>query len=813
MNNKHKKINNERKHTITIIAILATGLLMGPALVFGIDSDNLFEIGPAQEADILGDGIITNGPDWADLFDANGIPTNSFPAIAASFSMDQISVSSLTDDTTFAGGSGSNKNGDSITTWNWATGNVPAKDDMSNVYAYATTNPENNHLIIYSGFERLDPSGDSHIDIEFFQDQIALDEDIPCDVTPCDFVGNRTPGDLIISMDFIKGGSIGEVSIREWNGVDFDVIETLDTEGCNADDTACAFNNGGFIDGGPWPNLDRHGDIITDIEQNAFTEFGMDVTALLDETPCISSFMGKTRSSQSFTAELKDFTPPTEFNICSAFITISPDDVNEVNQPHTFTITANTKIGNVVSPADDGTIVTVDLTDANGATSNVSTDTCFSGIINGACDVTFTSDTTGTVTGHASAEITIGGTTFFVETDGIGSNSGDAVKRFVDAFITIEPDDINSIGESHTFTVSVNQDTGFGNGFTSVDDGTIVNVVLTDSNGAINSISSETCSTGTIGGICDVTFTSDTTGTVTGNATVTLLIDGVTLIRITDGAGNNSDDAIKEFVAGTLAWSKVDNAGMLQGGAIFEVCRTHDFNTETMLFDPITPECVDVTDDTDGVVGPGIDQDADAGEFLLVDLVLGRYTVDETVPPAGFAADPKIETAEITLANPDEIITESFHNQRPMIKITEFGYTNTPTGMPTQGIVSGITAYSINVKNFGGADALTTVSLVSSVPNGLDSGVFQYVSSAGPAGVIEPTSGSDCVVECTVVWSDLILAPNSEITFMVTVEYSTVPDDTEIDANLTTTYTTTTDGFERTASGSPALIAFTTQLD
>ena len=35
-------------------------------------------------------------------------------------------------------------------------------------------------LIIYSGFERIAPEGDSHIDIEFFQNPVALDEAVPC---------------------------------------------------------------------------------------------------------------------------------------------------------------------------------------------------------------------------------------------------------------------------------------------------------------------------------------------------------------------------------------------------------------------------------------------------------------------------------------------------------------------------------------------------------------------------------------------------------------------------------------------------------
>ena len=46
---------------------------------------------------------------------------------------------------------------------------------MTNVYAYATFDADGD-LIIYSGFERIAPEGDSHVDIEFFQDPVALDE-------------------------------------------------------------------------------------------------------------------------------------------------------------------------------------------------------------------------------------------------------------------------------------------------------------------------------------------------------------------------------------------------------------------------------------------------------------------------------------------------------------------------------------------------------------------------------------------------------------------------------------------------------------
>src|SRR5205823_3888541 len=50
----------------------------------------------------------------------------------------------------------------------------------------------------------------------------------------------------------------------------------------------------------------------------------------------------------------------------------------------------------------------------------------------GQFQVTFTSNTAGTVTGHASSTLSVAGSAAFtVQTDGIAPNSGDAVKTFV----------------------------------------------------------------------------------------------------------------------------------------------------------------------------------------------------------------------------------------------------------------------------------------------------------------------------------------------------------------------------------------------
>ena len=593
--------------------ILLAGLLIGFPMTAAVHDDNLFELGGVQAANILGDDNAANGPDWGfvagtsddGLFNAAGQLAGPLPAggIDAKFIIDDTSQKGASDKTTFSGAGGSNKNNDPIfgagDTWHWDSGNVPAKDDLVNVYAYATVNPANGHLVIYSGFERLDPSGDSHIDIEFLQDDIALDEAPPCndpgsDPTPCSFTSSttngRTAGDLIVSMDFTTGGGIGEFSIREFTGTEYVLVEpALTTEGCDSGDTACAFNNGVSINGGPWPNIDKSGTVITNIPKNGFTEFGIDVTGLIgegEEVPCITTFMGKTRSSQSFTAELKDFAGPAGFNICSANISIAPDATNEVGQEHTFTVEVNQDKLGVETPAVDGTIVTV---------------------------------------------------------------------------------------------------------------------TLTDSEGAVNEISSDTCaSPGTVGGTCSITFTSNTPGTVTGHASADVAVDGQVIHVETDGTGQNSDDAVKIFVG------------------------------------------------------------------------------------------------------------------RPILKITEFGYANEPTGTPKSGVVNGTATYTATIKNFGNVAALMNVSLTSGIQGGvLSSGSLLYVGSTGPAGVTEPAADTSCVAGCTATWNEVSLAIGATQTFTIAVEYEQVPDGTVVEGDLTAKYDTDAgiSSAIREASGSPANITFTVQSD
>jgi hypothetical protein len=197
-------------------------------------------------------------------------------------------------------------------------GNVPAKDDLSNVYLYLASN-EADELILYAGLERLDPSGDSHIDIEINQSLVDLDSQPPCEST-CRFIGQKTDGDILAVMDFENGGALGFVEVYRWSesNAEWQFIQAVNNgsgEGCNAGtaehpaDSVCAFNNGDIIPNGSkegnewveggWDSYNRQGNVIHDLEPNAFTEMGINITQLFGEAPCFTSVMAKSRSSSS----------------------------------------------------------------------------------------------------------------------------------------------------------------------------------------------------------------------------------------------------------------------------------------------------------------------------------------------------------------------------------------------------------------------------------------------------------------------------------------------------------------------------------
>src|SRR5207244_432549 len=119
-------------------------------------------------------------------------------------------------------------------------------------------------VIIYGGLERESPNGDSYVDLEFFKSPVDVcrDNSTPPQPQPTCFTGVRSDGDIIISMNFVKGGGLGDVEIRKFSTATNsygDSVATAVGQGCfdangGSGDDICAFNNGGNIDGGPWVN-------------------------------------------------------------------------------------------------------------------------------------------------------------------------------------------------------------------------------------------------------------------------------------------------------------------------------------------------------------------------------------------------------------------------------------------------------------------------------------------------------------------------------------------------------------------------------
>jgi Prealbumin-like fold domain len=924
----YKKQRGRRLLTALATVGLLAGTLATASAVLAVHNTGVFQMdGNAQT-------IVQSTPpaleDWdlickahpADCSFAAGVtpPAGTTTATSSSFTTDGVNASIFT--------GGGSKDPQDLPNWSWKDGSVPDKDNLLHAFAarYSTTPSTTCPVtgaattcdLLYFGSDRFDNSGDAQQGFWFFQHKVVANGANGTFVDAAGAPATHTNGDILIVSDFSNGGTTSIVNVYRWFNGGLTFVAGGPNQLCAPSlgtDPFCGIVNptNGTI--APWLFTDKSGNHT--YLQGEFYEAGINLSdpSINLANECFSSFLSETRSSTSTTATLKDFVLG-QLAPCGAGIQINPPTAtNEVGATHIFTVHVTKTVGGATVPAA-GVFPTVTLAATNGAViSNIVNNCALTGTdASGNCTVTFTSNSAGVVTGHAAADVGISGSTFHVETDGTGTNSGNAVKTFVDAKIAVSPltatNEVNSahtitatvqqndglatggdgvngfapapagtlvtfsllnnsatatfvggntcttigvtgactvqintssagsvdihatttfnvggisvtrattgtggnsvnankvyvdayitigpatatntVGDPHTFTVTVKQNLGDGAGFVNAPDGTKPTVTLTDTLGASSSISSNTCaSPGTVNGTCTVTFTSTTAGTVTGHATVTLTVGGVSLTRATDGTGQNSGDAVKFFVAGSISWQKVDNALVLQGGATFNVCKTQSYTLPGGPLVDITPVCFDVVDDTDGTIGPGIDQDPAAGKFLLNSLSLGTYTITETVAPAGFLVDPTVATVSLIPGQTVKSVTNPFVNRRPVLKISGFGYTNVATGTPTSGVLSGTTVFTFTLHNYGNGAALLTGS--------------SLVVSANAS----CTGGNSLPITGTIAAGGNYTGTNT-----LTCIYTSLTDGDAVTATLTVK--TLTNTITREASGSPAVITFHVQGD
>lgn len=247
-------------------------------------------------------------------------------------------------DDSFTGGSKEDTEVPSI-----STGSIPPnKSDLKSFGVYLETNESGRFLNLY--WSRVqNPSGTTNMDFELNQSTVISANG----VTPV-----RTSGDILIQYDLAQGGTNPELWVSYW-------LDADDTGTCEASNSKpCWGQRTNFSDVGDATGSINSTAILAGDSggigaQDPFTfgEAQVDFDALAGGTErCISSGSAylKSRSSDSFTAAMKDFIAPTPINISNCGKVIIRKVTDPVEDP-AETMFTFTPAGFQVDPGNGGT--------------------------------------------------------------------------------------------------------------------------------------------------------------------------------------------------------------------------------------------------------------------------------------------------------------------------------------------------------------------------------------------------------------------------------------------------------------------------
>src|SRR6266446_755737 len=271
------------------------------------------------------------------------------------------------------------KYNDNPTTWDWAVGKPPQKNDINHALLHQALDSAGNAWIIVAGYQGSS-QGDRYIDFELLQKPIAK----TC-ATPACTSGNfsstgpdagRTVGDLLLTVQLSNGGAAAQFFVYRWQAsaastIGFDYIAEPTTAG----NVFIAANTGGAV-AVPYTAFGTNSYPL-----NTFAEAAVNLNALLANfgfNPCIGikTLFIKTKTSTSPSAQLKDFIDPIGLEFGSApSSTITAADVCAG-----FT-------GNTASVTDAGPGSTYNWTVTNGTVTAGS----------GTNQITYTAGSSGTV--------------------------------------------------------------------------------------------------------------------------------------------------------------------------------------------------------------------------------------------------------------------------------------------------------------------------------------------------------------------------------------------------------------------------------
>jgi Prealbumin-like fold domain len=578
------------------------------------------------------------------------------------------------------------------TTWTIDNISNPRKADLAELMLYAKFGDSSadadmlaDDLFVFTGATRLDKNGDTHMDVELNQQDVKRNCPDSEPATPgfqtVNCVVQRTNGDILIAIDLSQGGVVATLRVFEFkttlesgesceNAPQVSPPCLVQLSGSVGSALGAVNDLQGQIQGPNWnsvgcdptpPDDPAPGcRIRDDIMPRGFMETFTDLSAFGVEVTCpgFSNVIFKTRSSDSINSSLQD-DAEAQINIAECSLAWEKrDDLNALQGGATFTVgTAGGSNGDGNGPFACIDANNVGDDDANPATV----------ADNGPSDL----DPDG-------GQIVLGNVCVgnYIVTETI-SPSGFALDDDVDRLVTVSAADPNAvIGTQGQDDPGNTDESDFHNRLGSIEwekrddqgvlqggatfevSGTPGPLACRGVSGTITVVDNGTNDANPVAGqykldrVCLGTYTVTETVAPPGFALPADPDREVTVsaanLNAVIGTIGQTDEFDFQNRLGTIEWEKRDDQGNLQGGATFTVggasgpFACHDANTDGD--DDANP--VTVVDN-----GPN-DADTDSGQYRLVRVCLGTYTVTETVAPPGFAlpADPD---REVTVSGAD----------------------------------------------------------------------------------------------------------------------------------------------------------------
>ena len=325
--------------SIGLIAVLVIGWQAAAFAVFDVASlsGSKFEID--NDANLKHDGDATY-KDWVDLAHTGTNP----PEIRAT---DKVNG---TGDNSYAGG----VKEDTVCPAQTTDSIPPNKSDLLSFHVYKEPgNASNSAGYINLAWSRVsEPSGTTLMDFEFNQNDPTNGA---CSSGPN---VKRTAGDILIEYAIDQGGSRANISARKWTGNatsgSWGPTENLTTPSAKCPDGNTSNDGGGTVDLGPCAVgtinqsailFGESDGLITSGQKDRFTfgEAQLDLRYIFQPNKCSSlgSAMLKSRSSDSFTSQLKDFVAPVGVNLTNCGKVIIRKNTVPDEQDQNFDYTKN----------------------------------------------------------------------------------------------------------------------------------------------------------------------------------------------------------------------------------------------------------------------------------------------------------------------------------------------------------------------------------------------------------------------------------------------------------------------------------------